>query len=203
MSQPHAAHFASAEEQAHAVALGTWLFLAGEVLVFGALFLAVTVAQPAWTTLRGPVSASGHFTADPAGAPPPCCSPAAWPVALAARAARGPRPGAARPCGCRGRGPSGWFSSRSRGWNMRARRPGRPVARARVRRRGLRSPRAAQFFWLYLVLTGVHAVHVLVGVALLSLAAWAPAPQRVEGVGLFWHFVDLVWIYLLPALYLA
>jgi cytochrome c oxidase subunit 3 len=65
------------------------------------------------------------------------------------------------------------------------------------------------FFWLYFVMTGVHALHVVIGVGLLgSLAFGLRRPQSVSdnvvrNVGLYWHFVDLVWVFLFPMLYLA
>jgi heme/copper-type cytochrome/quinol oxidase subunit 3 len=63
-------------------------------------------------------------------------------------------------------------------------------------------------FWsYYYVLTGLHALHVLAGmVIMLIIAADAAKNQelhRVECVGLYWHFVDIVWIFLFPLLYIA
>jgi cytochrome c oxidase subunit III len=71
-------------------------------------------------------------------------------------------------------------------------------------------PRTNLFFSIYFMLTGLHGIHVLLGMGLLSYVivlsrrgrlsqAWhTPA----EMSGLYWHFVDLVWIYLFPLLYL-
>ena len=73
-------------------------------------------------------------------------------------------------------------------------------------------PREAQIFWfLYWVMTGVHALHVTVGVLLLSIIAWMTARGRfsaeyytpLEMSALYWHFVDVIWIYLYPLLYLV
>jgi cytochrome c oxidase subunit 3 len=68
------------------------------------------------------------------------------------------------------------------------------------------------FFLAYFFLTGLHAVHLTVGVLLVLIFAWltarrvvAPTPARhtpVEMLGLYWHFIDVVWIFLLPLLYL-
>ena len=66
------------------------------------------------------------------------------------------------------------------------------------------------FFFFYFALTGVHATHMVVGVGVLSVLlvqAWRGqfGPHRynfVEGAGLYWHFVDIVWIFLFPLLYL-
>jgi cytochrome c oxidase subunit 3 len=67
------------------------------------------------------------------------------------------------------------------------------------------------FFLLYFVATGLHALHLLVGVAAcawLLLALRHPPPhgpgdETVELAGLYWHFVDVVWIVLYPLLYLT
>lgn len=65
------------------------------------------------------------------------------------------------------------------------------------------------FFWLYFVMTAVHAVHLFVGiVALFIVAAWLRGREgtsysTLHNVGLYWHFVDVIWIFLFPLLYLA
>ncbi|WP_395747402.1 cytochrome c oxidase subunit 3 family protein [Prosthecobacter sp.] len=74
-----------------------------------------------------------------------------------------------------------------------------------------RDPQAQQmFFILYFTLTALHAVHVTIGMLLLAFCAWkvhrSSAPQRlatlVDLTGLYWHFVDLVWVFLFPLFYL-
>lgn len=75
---------------------------------------------------------------------------------------------------------------------------------------GLTIPQAPMFFSFYFVMTGIHAFHVVVG---MSLITWVMLRVRrgeitpefftpIELVGFYWHFVDLVWIYLFPLLYL-
>jgi cytochrome c oxidase subunit 3 len=55
------------------------------------------------------------------------------------------------------------------------------------------------FFFLYFCLTGLHALHLTLGcIACLVVTV----PGRIELLGLYWHFVDLVWIFLYPLLYL-
>ena len=58
----------------------------------------------------------------------------------------------------------------------------------------------------YFLLTGFHALHVLIGlivfVILLCMRLDTTKAGVIENVGLYWHFVDLVWIFLFPMLYL-
>jgi heme/copper-type cytochrome/quinol oxidase subunit 3 len=63
-------------------------------------------------------------------------------------------------------------------------------------------------FWsFYYTAAGIHAAHVIAGVILMGFVAHAARKneelQRVELVGLYWHFVDVVWIFLFPLLYIA
>lgn len=70
---------------------------------------------------------------------------------------------------------------------------------------------AAGIFWsFYYGMTGLHALHVLAGVAVNSILLiealgdiLRPNEHRVELAGLYWHFVDIVWIFLFPLLYLT
>jgi cytochrome c oxidase subunit 3 len=67
------------------------------------------------------------------------------------------------------------------------------------------------FYSLYFGMTGLHALHMIVGIPILLLIARAAGKGRyspewhtpVEMVGLYWHFVDIVWIFLFPLLYLV
>ncbi|MCB9598007.1 MAG: cytochrome c oxidase subunit 3 [Sandaracinaceae bacterium] len=66
----------------------------------------------------------------------------------------------------------------------------------------------ANGFWaFYYVAAGIHASHVIVGAILMGWVAWQANQnrelQRVELVGIYWHFVDVVWIFLFPLLYIA
>jgi len=67
------------------------------------------------------------------------------------------------------------------------------------------------FFGLYYMMTGLHALHVLVGMVLLSICLIKVAGKRMdhknyhllENSALYWHLVDLIWIFLFPLLYLV
>ena len=58
------------------------------------------------------------------------------------------------------------------------------------------------FFTFYYLLTGFHAAHVIAGVVLLGLVAVKARPQPVQAGAAFWHMVDLVWVLILPPIYL-
>ncbi len=67
-----------------------------------------------------------------------------------------------------------------------------------------------EYFFLYFAMTGMHALHMVVGIGILAYIicrAWAGAYTTghvtfVENFGLYWHFVDIIWIFLYPLLYL-
>ena len=66
------------------------------------------------------------------------------------------------------------------------------------------------FYGLYYTMTGLHGVHVVIGAVLIFVSMAKVAKEKVtvhrisflENVGLYWHLVDLVWIYLFPMFYL-
>ncbi|MCA6124419.1 cytochrome c oxidase subunit 3 [Bradyrhizobium sp. WSM 1704] len=73
------------------------------------------------------------------------------------------------------------------------------------------SPPATQIFWgLYWIMTGIHAIHLSAGVVVV-IAVMIIFGRRIipvqgstmEGVAIYWHFVDSVWIFLYPLIYLA
>jgi cytochrome c oxidase subunit 3 len=73
-----------------------------------------------------------------------------------------------------------------------------------------REPAQQIFFSLYFMMTGIHALHMVVGIVMMAIIlrmAWkgkfsAEYYGPVEVAGLYWHFVDIVWIFLFPLLYL-
>ncbi len=72
-------------------------------------------------------------------------------------------------------------------------------------------PRVKLFLLFYWIMTGLHALHVTIGIAVVLVIAWlahrghfsAEYYSPVDVTGLYWHFVDIVWIFLLPMLYLS
>jgi cytochrome c oxidase subunit III len=92
------------------------------------------------------------------------------------------------------------------GWNFQV----PEEDRALVERDHL-DPRMMQmFFVLYFFMTGLHAVHLIIGIALVGVMAYLSwirwfsggGAVQIEVTGLYWHFVDVVWVFLYPLLYL-
>jgi cytochrome c oxidase subunit 3 len=83
-------------------------------------------------------------------------------------------------------------------------RPGEPPVPADV------ASQTSIYFSLYFAMTGMHALHMVIGVGILIALIWkarrgAFPPHHytmVENFGLYWHFVDIIWIFLFPLLYL-
>jgi cytochrome c oxidase subunit III len=75
---------------------------------------------------------------------------------------------------------------------------------------GLYGGIAEIFFVFYFCATGLHALHLLIGISLVSWLALrigngslVPGGSTMRLIGLYWHFVDIVWIFLFPLIYLA
>ena len=75
---------------------------------------------------------------------------------------------------------------------------------------GLYPKPAEQFYSLYFAMTGLHALHMIIGVGIMSVILVMAKKEIFDGeyytpvevAGLYWHFVDIVWIFLFPLLYL-
>lgn len=71
-------------------------------------------------------------------------------------------------------------------------------------------PQTQIYFTIYFAMTGLHALHMIIGIGILLVITWMAIKGRfspewhapVELFGLYWHFVDIVWIFLFPLLYL-
>ena len=69
---------------------------------------------------------------------------------------------------------------------------------------------AQLFFWLYWVMTGLHATHMVIGIAIIAFILYKTMKRTyspayftpVELGGLYWHLIDIIWVFLFPLLYL-
>jgi cytochrome c oxidase subunit III len=200
-----AEQFADADQQYEAAQLGMWTFLATEVLFFGGLFLAYILYRDLYpeafaigsrhtNLLYGTLNTAILLTSS-------------LTMALAVHAAREGQPKSTVRCLALTLLLAAGFLV-VKGFEYREDFAQHLVPGPHFN--PALPPRAALFFWLYWAMTGLHAIHVTVGIGLLSvitvLARHGRFSRRystpVEVSGLYWHFVDLVWIFLYPLLYL-
>jgi cytochrome c oxidase subunit 3 len=213
LADPHAAsalahQFEDLEQQHEAASLGMWVFLATEVMFFGGLFAGYTIYRRLY--LPGFVEGSHllNVTLGAINTGVLICS--SLTMALAVRAAQ---------LGKRNALVTFLFMTVTLGlafilskltleWRhdyLEGLVPGLNFTLG-----GPHAKSVELFFCFYFIMTGVHAVHMVVGVGiLLVLLVLARkghfGPTRynaVETAGLYWHFVDIVWIFLFPLLYL-
>ena len=99
----------------------------------------------------------------------------------------------------------------ARPFNPEVQKPGEPYDEHKIHLPPNASIRHVEmFYWIYFALTGVHALHMIIGIGLLLFLIYSAARGRyspeyhapVEISGLYWHFVDIIWIFLFPLLYL-
>ncbi len=201
-------HFASAATQFEAGRLGVWLFLTTEILLFGGLFGAFGVLR-SWY-LPAFVEAHQHLDKVMGATNTVVLLTSSLTVALAVRACQQSRSKLAAALLALTIALAFAFLAIKFFEYRHKFHDGLLPGRA-FRGESFAHPEAALFFSLYFLMTGVHALHVLVGIGLIiwvalrarrgDFSAHYYAP--VEGVGLYWHLVDLVWIFLFPLLYLV
>ena len=204
---PVARQFDDAAQQAEAASLGMWLFLATEMLFFGVLFFAYGVARVRYPDAFA--AASRHTNLLLGTMNTAVLLTSSFTMALAVQTAQARRLRA-----------SALLLVLTAALGLAF--AGIKLTEYALDYRGhlvpvldfAFEPRYAQgalmFFWLYFATTGLHLVHLSIGVAIAIVFAWRCArrsgtrlPEQVETAGLYWHFVDLVWIFLYPCLYLV
>jgi cytochrome c oxidase subunit 3 len=177
--------------------LGMWVFLASEIMMFGGLFMALAVMR--WRDAAAWKEGSRHLHLWLGTANTAILLISSVVVALAVTAARyGRRREAAWELAGAAILGLAFLGIKATEWGLEA-------------GEGLmlpQQPGLRLFFAFYYVATGLHALHLGVGVLVTTALAFLVrrSPDRagaVEMGGLYWHFVDVVWIFLYPLLYLA
>ncbi len=204
-----AEHFDDLEQQEEAVGLGIWTFLTTEVLFFGVLFNGYIVYRT--LHLRAFAEASRHLFMWIGATNTAVLLISSLTLALSIRAAA---------TGARRRlqalllvtvllGAT-FLTLKGIEYSLDFRE--HLVPGAHFHYQGPADARHVQLFMVfYFIMTGLHAVHVLVGVGVLAVmwvlarrGRFHPADYApLEVAGLYWHFVDVVWIFLFPLLYLV
>jgi cytochrome c oxidase subunit 3 len=199
--------FDDVAQQREAASLGMWLFLATEMLFFGVLFFGYALARARFPDAFA--AASRHTSIALGTLNTAVLLTSSFTMALAVRAAalRTPRAAAGLLVATAMLGIS-FAGIKLTEYGIDYRGHLVPVLDFAFDPSVYRG--ALLFFWLYFVTTGLHLLHLSIGVAIALALAWrawrhahANLPGEVEIAGLYWHFVDLVWIFLYPCLYLA
>jgi cytochrome c oxidase subunit 3 len=195
------------EQQRESSMLGMWLFLSAEIIFFGALILSFLYYRLSYPGEFG--AASNHTKIALGTLNTAILLTSSLLVALAVQAAREERAGAVAlylaftvALGI------AFLLVKFTEYYQEYREQLVPGPGFRIE--GAETGRAKLFFIFYFVMTGIHALHVLIGIGLLSVIAWNALRgeytrenhNAVEVAGLYWHFVDVVWIFLFPLLYL-
>jgi cytochrome c oxidase subunit 3 len=208
LSLAHAHQFDDLDQQRQAASLGMWIFLATEVMFFGGLFAGYMVYR--W--MHGPAfaDASNHLDVILGTINTAVLICSSFTMALAVHAAETARRRAILLCLSLTILLGVVFLAIKFG-EYHSKFSESLIPGEGFRYEGPLAPAAEIFFSFYFAMTGMHALHMIIGIAfLMALALGAyrgkiPATYstRVELVGLYWHFVDIVWIFLFPLLYLV
>jgi len=207
MNAPVAPQFANRAQQALAATLGVWIFLATEVLFFGPLFFGYLYVRIHFPDAAA--AASRHTDIVLGTLNTALLLTSSLCMALAAGHER-PAPRAAWllwACAALGVAFLVVKGIEYRQEYVEHLFPGRGFAPADARTAD-QSHGMQLFFVLYFAMTALHALHLVVGIGLCVWVALALRRGRANGehaelAGLYWHFVDVVWIFLYPLLYLV
>jgi len=200
-------HYSTLDAQNAAVRLGMWLFLATEILLFAGLFTGYTIYR--FQFPEAFAEASRHLNLMLGTVNTFVLITSSFTVAMAIHFARTDRKHLAVICLiftiCCALGFLGIKSIEYMDKFREGALPGPYYAFEEVRANG-----APMYFTIYFLTTGLHALHVIIGMSVLIVLTFKTANGRfsskyytgLELGGLYWHLVDLVWIFLFPLLYL-
>jgi cytochrome c oxidase subunit 3 len=203
---PH--QFDDAGQEREASTMGMWLFIATEILFFGAMFLGYTVYRCAYP--QAFAEASRHTLIVFGGTNAAVLLISSTTMAFAVRAARENRRWLlvsflllTASLGCLFLVIKGFEYSKEIGEHL--------LPDSSFHIEAAQPAKAEMFFYIYWLMTGFHALHVTIGIFLILIFAarasltnaFTNHDTPVDLLGLYWHFVDIVWVFLFPLLYLV
>jgi cytochrome c oxidase subunit 3 len=202
---PH--HFDTPEQAFESSKLGLWLFLVTEILLFGGLFVAYIINRALYPEMFH--EASHHLNKVMGGINTVVLICSSFSMAMAVQKTRDNRPKAAFylllfTILCAATFMVIKYFEYAHKFHEGL------LPGAHFKFEAIKHPKADLFFSLYFMMTGLHGIHVLVGIGLIAWVMRRVSKREfsnryytpVELVGIYWHLVDLVWIYLFPLLYL-
>jgi cytochrome c oxidase subunit 3 len=200
--------FDTAHQQKDASTLGMWLFLITEVMFFGGMFLVYTVYRSAFPETFARASSSLNVPIGAFNTAVLICS--SFTMVLAVRAAQlGMRRSVVLFLVLTMLVGGVFLGVKAYEWHEKFVEHHVPGPAFHLEDEPFQG-QAQLFFSLYFAMTGLHALHMVIGIgilAVLAVQAWAGKFSReyyspVDMAGLYWHFVDIIWIFLFPLLYL-
>lgn len=201
-------HFVDAEQQFDAAKLGMWVFLVTEILFFGGLFCAYIIFRAWYPDMY--IHASDHLNRVIGGTNTLVLIVSSLTFALAIHYIQlNEQKKTVRYL---------WFTFllattfmvlKGLEWSEDFSKGIYPGAHYKMM--ALQGPHVAIFYSLYFLMTGLHGIHVLVGMGLILWLIYRTKHQHfsdkyftpIEITGLYWHLVDIIWIFLLPLFYLV
>ncbi len=202
--------FDTAEQQKDASTLGLWIFLITEVMFFGGMFLAYSIYRSRYPHVFAVASTSLNVYIGAANTIVLLCS--SLTMVLAVRAASlGSRRALILFLVLTLLLGGVFLGVKAYEWNNKFVEHHVPGPTFHFDELSANEQGVAQiFFSLYFAMTGLHALHMVVGVGIMSTLIYqsykgkfsAEYMTPVDISGLYWHFVDIIWIYLFPLLYL-
>lgn len=200
-------HFQDLEQQAHAAQLGMWVFLGSEVLFFTGFFTLYAAYRVVFPHTFA--EAVRHTDLWLGTANTYVLVTASYLVALAVGAIRKDRERRASRLLWAAAGLGVLFLV-LKGIEYAHHFSEGLYPGAYYRNHELTGPGARVFFSLYYLMTGLHAIHVIGGIVVLAVLAWQARRGKYSSTwhtplelgGLYWHFVDIVWLFLWPMFYL-
>ena len=201
-------HFDSMEQQAEASTLGMWVFLCTEILFFGGLFMAYLVYRH--TSPEGFQEASHELNRFWGTTNTLVLICSSLTMALAVRAAQTSQSRKTQVAWLLSTMVFGVAFLGIKAVEYYDKFVHHHVPGPNFHWEGLYPKPAEQFYSLYFAMTGLHALHMVIGLGIMTVIAvlaWKNTFDEeyytpVEVAGLYWHFVDIVWIFLFPLLYL-
>jgi cytochrome c oxidase subunit 3 len=202
-------HFDDMEQQAEASSLGMWVFLVTEIMFFGGLFMAYIVYRAA--APEAFQEASHHLSIGWGAFNTAVLIFSSLTMALAVRAAQTGLPARTQVMWLLGTMFLDTVFLGVKVIEYADKFEHHIVPGPHFDKSAWTHPAGVeQFYSLYFIMTGLHALHMIIGIGLMAVItfmAWRKHFDNtyytpVEVSGLYWHFVDIVWIFLFPLLYL-
>lgn len=201
--------FDTPAQQKDASILGMWLFLVTEIMFFGGLFTAYTLYRAAYPSVFGAASSTLSITLGAANTIVLLCS--SFTMAMALHSAQlGKRRHLITYLILTIAIGSVFLGIKGYEWYGKFVEHHVPGPSFHMEGQVMQGE-AQLFFSLYFAMTGLHALHMIIGIGILSVLAVRAYRGRfnslyytpVDIAGLYWHFVDIIWIFLFPLLYLV